>query len=497
MSGRITIFSLSTCPHCNRVKGLFKEKKWEYFDISLTEYPEKRVDMLQLTDRLTVPQIFFNETYVGDASTVIALEASGKLQEMYDKMRTEPEPTNPMLSRPSYPPKPDPVPAARTDAEIYVGGRNVLFTDVLWAFEQRVSIEDRAYNMSTYSSCFVGSEAVDFLMKLFELKNRDEAVRVGQKLQETGMFDHVLGEHPFLDEGYFYRLSIHKGTKVLNAVRRWTDRIDDPMVTLSVCKKMFSAIQSTHMDSEGLVDYAAMAEDRKYRDFQEAICEFQRVDIQGLDHNAKLAFFINLYNLVVLHAFTELGVPTSSIQRSKYFDEAKYIVGGFTLSLTDIENGILRANRKAPYHFGKQFGGDRVAVEVLPLKQCEPRIHFALNCGAKSCPPIKSFTKTAVLEELRIVAMAFLEGDDNCRVDEKDGFLYLSMIFKWYAEDFGSSSLDVAKFVVQFLRGAKKEALQRMIDANNVKRKFLTYDWSTNAKAHRKFKTDSWMGIFG
>ena len=51
MPGRITIFSLSTCPHCNRVKGLFKDKKWEYYDISLSDYPDKRVDMLQLTDR--------------------------------------------------------------------------------------------------------------------------------------------------------------------------------------------------------------------------------------------------------------------------------------------------------------------------------------------------------------------------------------------------------------------------------------------------------------
>eukprot|EP00959_Pyramimonas_sp_CCMP1952_P332839 6969760-Pyramimonas_sp.AAC.1 len=70
--------------------------------------------------------------------------------------------------------------------------------------------------MSTYSSCFIGSEAVDFIMKLFELKNRDEAVRAGQKLRELGMFEHVAEDHDFLDEPYFYRLSIHKGSKVLN-----------------------------------------------------------------------------------------------------------------------------------------------------------------------------------------------------------------------------------------------------------------------------------------
>mmetsp|Transcript_23647 Transcript_23647/g.39676 ORF Transcript_23647/g.39676 Transcript_23647/m.39676 type:complete len:501 (+) Transcript_23647:261-1763(+) len=500
MPGRITIFSLKTCPHCIRAKGIFKNHDWEFYDISLSDYPEKRVDMLQLSDRLTVPQIFFSDRYMGGASEIIALDEAGTLQPLYDAMLTGPAPTEPMLSmlnRPSSPPRPAPVAKPRTDADVTFGSHTATYASILVDLEKGLSIQDRTYKLTTYPKCFVGSEAVDILMSQFQLKTREEAVKAGEQLLQSGMLEHVTAEHGFQDAPLFYRLSLHRHTKVLNNVRTWTDRIDDPMVTILVVKKLFSEVQGRFTNNEGLVDYAAMAEDPKYREFQEAVCEFQRADIHVMDHNTKLAFFVNLYNVIVLHAFTELGIATSSIQRSKYFEEAKYIVGGCTLSLVDIENGILRGNRKAPYHYSKQFGNDRVSVEVLPLKYCEPRIHFALNCGAKSCPPIKTLSTGAVQEELRIVAMAFLEGETNCLVDTASNTLHLSSIFNWYAEDFGATDVDVAKFVVQFLRGAKKDSLQSMIDTNKVKKKFLVYDWTTNASNHRKFKTDSWLGVLG
>ena len=68
--GRITIFALSSCPHCKRVKAFLTDKSWEYYEISLTSYPEKRSDMLALADRLTVPQVFFNTRHLGGAAEV-------------------------------------------------------------------------------------------------------------------------------------------------------------------------------------------------------------------------------------------------------------------------------------------------------------------------------------------------------------------------------------------------------------------------------------------
>ena len=62
--GRITIFSLGGCVHCNKVKALFGELGWNYCDIDLEQFPDAKQSMIKLTDRLTVPQVFFHPSLI-------------------------------------------------------------------------------------------------------------------------------------------------------------------------------------------------------------------------------------------------------------------------------------------------------------------------------------------------------------------------------------------------------------------------------------------------
>jgi glutaredoxin len=71
--GRITMFSLEDCSHCRLTKAAFIDRRILYLDINLTLYPQKRKDRLSLTDRLTVPQVFLNETYIGCAAETMKL----------------------------------------------------------------------------------------------------------------------------------------------------------------------------------------------------------------------------------------------------------------------------------------------------------------------------------------------------------------------------------------------------------------------------------------
>ena len=142
--------------------------------------------------------------------------------------------------------------------------------------------------------------------------------------------------------------------------------------------------------------------------------------------------------------------------------------------------GILRGNKHAPYSFSRPFkSGDPRLPAALP--HCEPRIHFALNCGAHSCPPVKTFTSAAVREELRVVAMAFCEQDENVLIDIERKTIHVSKIFGWYSSDFGSNSAELVASVGSWLRGEKKAALERLILQKYSVRRFR-YDWTTNAK---------------
>lgn len=70
----------------------------------------------------------------------------------------------------------------------------------------------------------------------------------------------------------------------------------------------------------------------------------------------RLAFFINLYNLMTIHAILVLGHPVGALDRRKLFNDFKYVIGGCAYSLSDIYNGILRANQRPPYTLAKPFG---------------------------------------------------------------------------------------------------------------------------------------------
>jgi len=163
-------------------------------------------------------------------------------------------------------------------------------------------------------------------------------------------------------------------------------------------------------------------------------------------------------------------------------------IGNELYSFSELENGILRANSKAPYSLSKPFANKGDHRIKLSLEKVDNRIHFALNCGAHSCPPVKKFTATDLQEELRIVALAFCEQDDNVRIvaTKEKSELCLNMIFKWYEKDFAASTKELPSAIVTYLRGQRKETLQKMIDSNtSITVKFHTYDWSapvTNGK---------------
>jgi hypothetical protein len=155
-------------------------------------------------------------------------------------------------------------------------------------------------------------------------------------------------------------------------------------------------------------------------------------------------------------------------------------------SFNDLENGVLRGNQVPPAHLWKPFGSDDPRLKAaLPRPPIEPRIHFALNCGAKSCPPIKAFTQQAIHEELRINSQAFLEhGSGNLVVNVEKRELWLTKILSWYRSDFGKTDREVAETVLQWMRGEDKEKVEELLlgGMGKFKVKFLEYDWSNNAK---------------
>jgi hypothetical protein len=155
---------------------------------------------------------------------------------------------------------------------------------------------------------------------------------------------------------------------------------------------------------------------------------------------ARRTFWINLYNALVLSTLRK--EPKLYENKGDFFTGRRYTIAGYRVSLDDIEHGVLRRskiklsqgylNKWFPSAFERQF---RVAV-------LDYRLHFALNCGAKSCPPIAYYKPEQLERQLVLAEANFVQA--TSRYDVAANTLHVSKIFYWFAADFGGKQGVVA-----------------------------------------------------
>lgn len=267
-----------------------------------------------------------------------------------------------------------------------------------------------------------------------------------------------------------------------------------PEVSEGMRRKLLS-LYGQYVDEDGkMVDYVAMARDPGFRTYCVMAAELQKVDVSGLTREQRLAFFINCYNSLVIHANTVIPPAKNLLGRLKFFDIIKYNIGGIDYSANDLEHGMLRDNAVSPTSLGALIGrpgwsllapkwlkqGDpRLPLRVSPK---DPRIHFALNCGAVSCPAIRVYNERNIGVGLAGAARAFVKGEVTLLPEQSE--VLLSKIFKWYKGDFGSTDEDLLRYILEYMDDERKPVLQGMLDGGKkVKLTFKEYDWSTNAKS--------------
>ncbi len=143
----------------------------------------------------------------------------------------------------------------------------------------------------------------------------------------------------------------------------------------------------------------------------------------------RVAFFLNLYNVLVLHGAAALGVRTSVLEEPTFFSAVAYRVGDAILTPDRIEHGILR--RDAPHLGRRTLRRDDPARAFLP-RVVEPRIHAALVCASASCPPIAFYDPERLHEQLDRAARHLV----STHVRVARDVVRLPLVFRHYARDF-------------------------------------------------------------
>lgn len=247
--------------------------------------------------------------------------------------------------------------------------------------------------------------------------------------------------------------------------------------------RLVTALKTEAYNPEsGQVDYAQLGASAAYAEYRQCARHLQSIDLEALgSREERLAFWINLYNALVVDAVIRLPVKTSVNDVPGFFWRAAYSVGGRRFCAFDIEYGILRANASPPAIPGPHFGA-RDPRRRYSLERLDPCVHFALVCAARSCPPIAVYDAAQIDQQLDTATRAFIN-QGGVEIDPASGELRLSQIFQWYAPDFGAHPFALGdrrpllEFVARYVDDtAKREYLLRGSPAV----RFQAYDWTLN-----------------
>jgi hypothetical protein len=228
---------------------------------------------------------------------------------------------------------------------------------------------------------------------------------------------------------------------------------------------LFSALLKDYVN-DGLVKYKMLCADKRLEEYitQLSLTNPDTISTQ----QAKLAFWLNVYNAYTLkivcdnypiESINDLhwgGLFLGTILGKTIWDKDLITINGTHLSLNTIEHEIIRPTFK------------------------EARIHFALVCASRGCPPLRNNAYEADSLEMQLddQARLFLNDASKNNFDTTTHHATLSKVFSWYSEDFGDADEKILEYVAKYLPPEIGENIRRTLKDWDID--YGKYDWRLN-----------------
>jgi len=234
-----------------------------------------------------------------------------------------------------------------------------------------------------------------------------------------------------------------------------------------------------HVDNKGMVNYRELKANSKALDaFLAAMGALDPKTFAAWPDKEKIAFWTNAYNACTLKAIVthypiraaalgSLRFPKNSIRQiSGVWKSLQFTIMGETITLDAIEHKRLRV----------QFD--------------EPRIHMALVCAAMSCPPLRNepYVAARLDSQLDDQTKRFLADSAKFKIDRDGGAVHLSVIFKWFGDDFVKTYAadeparhdESVRAVLNFVGRSLAKDDAEYLAKGTFSVSYPSYDWSLN-----------------
>lgn len=224
-----------------------------------------------------------------------------------------------------------------------------------------------------------------------------------------------------------------------------------PSIDYNELSEKFLAKALNEEDTQEIRDVFANA---SLKDFELALNNNQK----------KLAFWVNVYNAYILEILKDN--PKLYEDRGNFFKNEQIPIAGDTISFAKIEHGIIR---KSQWEYGlgriRKWFPNKLERKLRVDKR-DYRIHFALNCGAKDCPPVAIYEWERLDEQFNKGTKKYLSG--STVYDESKKEVAVTSLFSWFRGDFGGKS------------GVKKilKNLELIPTTKDIDISYKNYDWT-------------------
>ena len=234
-------------------------------------------------------------------------------------------------------------------------------------------------------------------------------------------------------------------------------------LTLAADPAPFQVVLDQHLDAQGQVDYAAIRAKKALDPYLQALS----TTAEPADRAGRMAFWLNAYNALTVDLIADAW-PVGSIRDldgGRVWNTRRFTVAGRSVTLDEIEHRILR-----------------------PMN--DPRVHAAINCASRGCPPLPGQVfKAAELDRQLDAASRRWARSNGLRIDRATKKVELSKIFDWYGEDFlARTDADIPgadgkkEAAIDFLADHLPEEDARWLRAGGYEIGWQDYDWGVNAR---------------
>jgi hypothetical protein len=250
---------------------------------------------------------------------------------------------------------------------------------------------------------------------------------------------------------------------------------------------LWTAVLQDHVDEQGLVDYLAIREDARFREYLHRLA---RTDPAAMgDEKTRLAFWTNAYNALaiqgVLHVFpadtsrwashSVLDVNLPGVEGHAFFVGLRFKVGGRRYTLDQVEKWVILG----------RFPADQAShYASIGVGKPDPRVHFALVCCARGCVKLRreAYEAARIDEQFDDAVRRFVRDEARVVFDRSKKTIRVSRLLDWYGGDLTNAEYDPhADSTIAFLaRYVEDKQLARSLTREKWKMRYIEYDWSLN-----------------